>query len=342
MRFVVAAWAISRLIVAVAFVSSTGHPVAALSHWDGAWYASIANHGYSYARDGARYNVAFFPLFPLLVRPLLSLGIGWPLAAAFISNAAFFGTLVVLADFARTRYDERTARWCVAFAALLPPSLFCSVDYPQSLFMLASGAALFLAARRRWLYAGIAGAFASASSGLGIALVAAFVAAGIATRDRKAVLAGALAAAGVGAFVAYCAWRFGDPLAFVRAQAAWRHAAGFDLTAWRRIILSLATIQGIRQNAMMLLVPLGAAAVALNARALGALPATFALVGIAVLAFAGTPFSVDRNTYALVPVVIAIGACARRVQPAGYVALAACALLLAIDASRFARFEWVA
>src|SRR5438067_2107572 len=39
--------------------------IAAFSRWDGRWYLSVAQHGYSY-QPGQAANVAFSPLYPWL------------------------------------------------------------------------------------------------------------------------------------------------------------------------------------------------------------------------------------------------------------------------------------
>src|SRR4051794_1894803 len=40
-------------------------------HWDGAWYSSIAEHGYTY-RPNEMSSVAFFPAYPLAMRVVRS------------------------------------------------------------------------------------------------------------------------------------------------------------------------------------------------------------------------------------------------------------------------------
>ncbi|MEG4591522.1 hypothetical protein QUB00_06820 [Microcoleus sp. F8_C2] len=45
------------------------------SHWGGKWYIEIANLGYSYANDEQQPSMAFYPLFPLLMRDFPTLGI---------------------------------------------------------------------------------------------------------------------------------------------------------------------------------------------------------------------------------------------------------------------------
>ena len=342
MRFVVSAWTLSRLLVLGVLLA--GGNTSALANWDGAWYGSIAQHGYEFAHDGGQHNVAFFPLLPLLATPFVRYGFPWPVVAAVIANVAFLGALLVVYRLATRRYDTITARWCIAFSCVLPPSLFCSVAYPQSLALLCAAAALYLWDANRDVPAGACGAFGSAASPVGIPLACAMLVDGMLQRRNRAVFAGLLAFLGVAGFALYCALRFGDALAFVHAQRGWRIGGfGFDLHAWRVIFESLVTLDGFRQNiATVLLVPLGAVATIVEARHLGRLMTLYALFALAILAFSGTPFSVDRNAYVIVPLLLAFGAILRRVPPVGYAVLALCALLLTIDAGRFARFEWVA
>ncbi|MEP6520649.1 hypothetical protein NDA07_02500 [Microcoleus vaginatus DQ-U2] len=68
------------------------------SHWDGKWYVEIANLGYSYAEDEQQHSVAFYPLFPLLIRGLTILGMQVELAEALINSSAFLGALLVVAS----------------------------------------------------------------------------------------------------------------------------------------------------------------------------------------------------------------------------------------------------
>jgi len=68
------------------------------SHWDGKWYVEIANLGYSYAEDEQQHSVDFYPLFPLLIRGLTTLGMQVELADALINSWAFLGALLVVAS----------------------------------------------------------------------------------------------------------------------------------------------------------------------------------------------------------------------------------------------------
>ena len=111
MRFVVLAWALSRLLV-VAVMLSSGH-AGVFANWDGAWYGSIAQHGYGYAKIGAQRDIAYFPLYPMLAWVVMRAGIGWPLAGVLVNNAAFLAALFVIYNLTRQHWNVATARWCV-------------------------------------------------------------------------------------------------------------------------------------------------------------------------------------------------------------------------------------
>lgn len=68
------------------------------SHWDGKWYAEIANLGYSYAHDGQQHSVAFYLLCPLRMRGLTTPGMQVELAGSLINSWAFLGALLVVAS----------------------------------------------------------------------------------------------------------------------------------------------------------------------------------------------------------------------------------------------------
>ena len=80
------------------------------SHWDGKWYLEIANLGYSYADDGDFHSVAFYPLFPLLMRGLMTLGMEVEVAGVLINSLAFLGALVLVYFWVEEQYDTGAAK----------------------------------------------------------------------------------------------------------------------------------------------------------------------------------------------------------------------------------------
>lgn len=192
------------------------------SHWDGKWYVQIANLGYSYADDGQHHSVAFYPLFPLLMRGLTSLGMQVEVAGVLINSFAFLGALVLVYFWVEDRYDAGAAKWTTAVLAWCPFSLFCTVIYTEGLFLFLTASALRAFERGEYIWAAFWGALTTATRGPGVALIPTFLLA--AWREKRpplAYAAGCASAIGLFSFSLYCAIRFGDALAFVHVQKAW-------------------------------------------------------------------------------------------------------------------------
>lgn len=197
------------------------------SRWDTGFYLSIAQEGYRFA--GVELpSVAFFPLLPLLIR-----GFGWLLgdpllAGVLIANAALFGASVLLYLLAAQEWGEAVAGRAVWYLLVFPTSFFGSAIYSESIFLLTAILALYLARRKLWSGAALAGFLAALSRFTGL-LVAPMLLVEWWSAWRKAPksvgLAGLLAAAaaplGTGLYMLYLYLTFGDPLAFMRASAAW-------------------------------------------------------------------------------------------------------------------------
>ena len=201
------------------------------SRWDAGWYMAIAQHGYSY-HPGEQSSVAFFPLYPMLMRGLAFLigrpdGEGCLLAGILISNACLLLALVYLVRLLHLDYDASTASRAVFYLLVFPTSFYFSAVYTESLFLLLSVASFYHARRRQWWLAGLAGGCASLTRVPGILLFLPLCYEYLVScrfdihKLRLNALALALVPAGVGSYMAYLAWRFHDPLAFMHVEAAW-------------------------------------------------------------------------------------------------------------------------
>jgi mannosyltransferase PIG-V len=150
------------------------------ARWDAAYYLTIAAHGYGNLNSPANHRLAFFPLYPLLVK---ALGVLLPVivAGVLISVAALAFALYGVhrlstlesargAAALRGRASD-TARLAVLLIAFSPMAVFFSADYTESLFM-ALAVGTFLCARNgRWMWAGTAGLLASATRSPGVLLL---------------------------------------------------------------------------------------------------------------------------------------------------------------------------
>jgi hypothetical protein len=213
--------------------------------WDAIRYATIAMRGYT-TLDYA----AFFPLYPalehvlyaLLHRDILVIGM-------FISNLAFFGTLIVFYRLVEVECDRATAERAVLYLAIFPTAMFFFAAYNESLFLFFLLLSFYAMRRGSWWMAGLFAGLATLTRSLGLFLVLVFLyefarqhlpqlrelwqkrraLTGLRLlRDLVPVLLIPLALL----MYAYALnVRFHDPLAFKHAQVYWRTGLNFPWVA---------------------------------------------------------------------------------------------------------------
>jgi Mannosyltransferase (PIG-V) len=197
-----------------------------LTSWDGWYYLGIVRDGYQADPvSGAYANIAFPPLYPLLVR-LLS----WPIpgsegiVAVLISNVAFLVALALLVRLGTPYLGRRRATLAAGLLVIYPFASVFAMAYTESLFLLVMVAAFLAAERGHRAWAGVFLALAVLCRLQGIALILPLLIImlrqdGWRPRASQAwLLLGPLA--GV-AFLAYIATVTGAATAFLDAQQAW-------------------------------------------------------------------------------------------------------------------------
>lgn len=211
--------------------------------WDSGWYWDIATRGYSFVPD-AQSSIAFFPLYPMLMRAAAApfgggAGATW-IAGIGIALVAYLMALVAIHRLTERILGSREiARRTVLYIAVFPWSLFLARVYAESVFLLASVLAISRAWDGRWWQAGVWGGVATLArpNGILIGLPLAL----LALRDRPPL--GALTArwsalapipAALAGFCAYNYWLTGDPLAWLTAQAHWGYSLGH--WPWEQIL----------------------------------------------------------------------------------------------------------
>lgn len=221
--------------------------------WDGGFYVKIAQSGYP-RRVVGMSRVAFFPMYPLVVRAVHAVT---RLDRAQAAWAASFGLSLLLAALlwkaVRDWKGREVADRAVVLFAFFPGSYVLTLAYSEGVLLCAAIACLLLLDRRRWVAAGLAAAVCSASrpNGIVIALCCAWAAVG-AVRERgewRALVAPVLAPLGTLAYFAYL-WRHTgkagawfdvehngwkdrvDLLAFVDRVRYLAHHPGSDLQGW--------------------------------------------------------------------------------------------------------------
>jgi hypothetical protein len=218
--------------------------------WDAPRFTSLARNGYDDAS-----SASLFPGYPLAIRAVSWLIGGNTVAAAIlISNAAFFGSLVLLYSLTEDEYGRPLARRTVVLLTTFPTAFFLLAPYSESLYLLLTLLAFRAARRDRWFAGGVAGSYAAATRAVGIFLVPALTieacgrwrSAG-GSLWRRLVGVG-LIVVGPAVYVAYWALR-GAPSQVVAVQGLWQRQLRFPIStlgeAWVLGIQGLTSSSGI-------------------------------------------------------------------------------------------------
>ncbi|MFF9274616.1 hypothetical protein [Streptomyces griseosporeus] len=166
-----AAWAVGK------------HPLGLLGRsWDSLWYLGIAAHGYGrtlrFPPDLLYSDLAFFPLYPALVRAVSTLtplegapaglAVAWVAAGVAACGIYRCGELL---------YGRAVGTALVLLWGLLPHSVVLSMGYTEPLLTALAAWSLYAVLRGHWVRAGALAALAGLSRPNGFAVAAAVVAA---------------------------------------------------------------------------------------------------------------------------------------------------------------------
>jgi Mannosyltransferase (PIG-V) len=225
----------------------------AFARYDSGWYVPLARLGYNYV-PGGRSNIAYFPVYPLLVRYVGRLFGARPsdffLGGIVVSWVMFIGAMVVLYKLACLDLDQDRAERAVLLAAIFPFALFFGVVYTESTFLFFAVSAFYAFRTRRWILGGLAGGLATATRVNGILILPAL--AWIGWRHLQSerferqqvvrVLAGlVLVASGIGAYCAYIYRLTGNPFEWAATIQRWGyHPGGAPWTEPLRLVRNLA------------------------------------------------------------------------------------------------------
>jgi hypothetical protein len=239
-------YGLSRLVVLVAAVPAAfGHDPGSgpwptiqggsalervFAQWDGAWYLWVAGRGYPSSSQYYHHlsDVAFFPVFPALVRGVSATARLSTLHAAvglsFVLGAA---TTVAVWQLAVRLVGKEKASRATALFVFFPGAFVLSMVYAETLMILAAAACLLFLLDRRWVLAGFAGFIATATRPNGVAvLIACAVIAFVEIRRRRdwsALAAPGIAACGVLSFFTYLWLRTGHMTAWFQSERVMWH-----------------------------------------------------------------------------------------------------------------------
>jgi len=217
--------------------------------WDAVHYIDIATIGYHST------DMAFFPMYPLLIGALGALIGNHLVAGLIISNVALFFALLFLYKLVEHEFDRSVARRAIFYISIFPTAIFFSAVYPEALFLMLTVASFYYMRERRWWLAGAIGFFAALTRVEGVLLTVPFAIEWfVAYRPlrpenrenlNKALFNLApilLIPIGLSLYMGYLWVLNGDPLYFSHVQVHWnRHLAApwtAVINSWHKIMHS--------------------------------------------------------------------------------------------------------
>lgn len=235
------------------------------NRWDAIHYIHIAQHGYQTQAD-----LAFFPLFPLLISGISHVLGSWSylFVGTVLSNGALLGALFLLYRLTQEMLGEQVARRTILYLCIFPTAFFFFAAYNESLFLVFVLGAFLAMRRQRWWLAGILGFLAALTRSAGILLVLPFLYEVWQARERiRATMLSlvvkmfpvVLIPLGTLAYSIYCWILVGNPLAFVTVQDDYgRHLAWPWQGLWQGIMALLFVQPFGAANQAHLLLDMGA------------------------------------------------------------------------------------
>ena len=232
-----------------------------LNNYDSGWYNRIVFSGY------ADMRWAFFPLYPLLTKIVM----GWTVVPAQFQYGPVYGSALSTTFFLLccacilVAIRQRVHAGVTAAAAqsvpliglapatltgwflflFQPASYVFHSNHTESLFLLLTWLAFFLASRRRWGWAAVVGGLATLArmqgvlAAFAVALLSASQApAGLRGKGRVFILSGLISASLFSLFPIYQYAVSGDPLACVYWQEHWHNPTATWSIYWRALVMA--------------------------------------------------------------------------------------------------------
>ncbi len=207
-----------------------------LCRFDGIHYKSIIEGGYQYTppppgttdRRELEQNIAFFPLYPLLVKPFTAF-LTTHAAMILVTHLCTLTAAVLIFLWIRRRIDQPVALCTVAITLCWPASVYYSFAYAEAVTLVTCVIALWLIDARKWWAAAIVCGLVTASRPTALAIVGVLALTYWLLTDlprgkrvTRLMLLCVIGGAGIAGYALYLTIEFGSPFVyFANFKAGW-------------------------------------------------------------------------------------------------------------------------
>lgn len=218
----------------------------AFLRYDASWYLRAARSGYpaqvvASAGRAQQSTIAFFPLYPMLVRLVARVtGLEYTAAAQLVVTLAGVASVVAVWFVVRRVWGKDVADRTAVLFCFFPGFMVWGMGYAEPVTVALAAACLLALLEQRWLVAGLCAAAATAARPNAAVLVLCCVVAAVvaARRERRLgpLIAPLLAPAGWVAFMVFLWQRTGDLGAWQRVEHdGWNQHFDGGLEVLRRV-----------------------------------------------------------------------------------------------------------
>jgi len=193
--------------------------------WDAPHYLNIAGEGYSSSTVNERHLlIAFFPLYPLLIKIFSFVFQNYLLSSLIVSNIAYGVAAYYLYKIVRIDFESNDALRSVIYLSVFPTAYFLHAPYTESLFIALTIASFYYARNEKWALSGVLGMLAAMTRITGILLFPALLIEYLHHRNfkkeeiRKDVIWIFVVGLGVLVYLGINYTTFGTPFKFLEVQ----------------------------------------------------------------------------------------------------------------------------
>lgn len=246
----VASFAVLRFAsVAIVYLtfSDSGKAPKTYIFGDFTWYISIATGGYQDPSPGEesthQVNLAFFPLFPMLMKPFIAIGIPPFISGVIVASAASLVAAWAMFRIGEFLYGKKAGYYLVAAWAVVPPaSMVLNLPMSEAVFTACAATCLLFLLRGKLLPAAGMAVLAGLSRPTAVAVIAAVVWVALADLFRgrnvgTAILAIVIAPLGFLGFIGFVAALTEQIDGYFKVQSAWGSKFDFGLDWFKHIAL---------------------------------------------------------------------------------------------------------
>ncbi len=233
--FTIFIWIVFIYLIFLVSVDFNGHRLLlGLKNWDSGHYLGISQNGYT-----EKYQYAFFPLYPLLIK-IVSYFIGSYLSSALVIS--LLSTICGLVIFFAILKEEfkNTSKKILLSLLFFPTSFYLLIPYTEGLFFLLT-MVFFYFLKRNLFISCIACGLGIVTRVTGFALLAVLIYELVKERSRAKILYITVTLVPFSIYLLYLLLETGSPLSFLEAQTHWQRNLSLPFIGFWNTLIKIFT-----------------------------------------------------------------------------------------------------